>query len=133
MFYKMSNALLYSEPMRRLTTSLHKGDCMQKARGFIFICMMADAADNFRPYLSSDDVARLYDISKAQAKQIWEILQSLNVLRQDENGFSVIAWMKENYIYGSANYRLKQQEADVIDENAPASRETLLKVIKGEL
>ena len=128
----MSNALLYSEPMRRLTTSLHKGDCMQKARGFIFICMMADAADNFRPYLSSDDVARLYDISKVQAKQIWEILQSLNVLRQDENGFSVIAWMKENYIYGSANYRPKQ-EADVIDENAPASHETLLKVIKGEL
>lgn len=133
MFYKMSNALLYSEPMRRLTTSLHKGDCMQKARGFIFICMMADAADNFRPYLSSDDVARLYDISKVQAKQIWDILLNLNVLRQDENGFSVIAWMKENYIYGSANYRPKQQEADVIDENAPASRETLLKVIKGEL
>lgn len=133
MFYKMSNALLYSEPMRRLTTSLHKGDCMQKARGFIFICMMADAADNFRPYLSSDDVARLYDISKVQAKQIWEILLGLNVLRQDENGFSVIAWMKENYVYGSANYRPKQQEADVIDENAPASREMLLKVIKGEL
>ena len=133
MFYKMSNALLYSEVVKVLTTASGKGDNARYTRGFTFVRMLADAADNFRPYLSSDDISRLYDISNGQAKQIWDILLNLNVLRQDENGFSVIAWMKENYIYGSANYRPKQQEADVIDENAPASRETLLKVIKGEL
>lgn len=132
MFFKMSNALLHSEPMRKLTISIGKGDCNQKARGFVFMQMMADGADNFRPYRSSEDIARFYDVAKLQAKIIWDILIELNVLRSDGAGYSCIEWMKENYIFGSAP-TAKQAPTQTIDENAPASRETLLKVIRGEL
>lgn len=132
MYFKMSNALLYSESMRKLTKSIGKGDCNQKARGFVFLQMMADGADNFRPYCSSEDISRLYEISKKHAQIIWDILTQLNVLRADGAGYSCIEWMKENYIFGSAP-TAKQASAQTIDENAPASRETLLKVIRGEL
>ena len=131
MFFKMSNALLYSEAMRKLTTSIGKGDCNQKARGFVFLQMMADGADNFRPYRSSEDISRLYDISKKHAQIVWDILIELNVLRADGAGYSCIEWMKENYIFGSTP--TAKQAIQTIDENAPASRETLLKVIRGEL
>lgn len=138
MFFKMSNALLYNEVMRKLTSAIKKGDCSTKIRGFVFICMMADGADNFRPYHSADDIARLYDVGKNQAKIVWEILSELNVLRKDEDGYSCIEWMKENYIFGSAQTAgsaqpAKKASTQTIDENAPASRETLLKVIRGEL
>ena len=132
MFFKMSNALLYSEAMRKITTSIGKGDCSQKARGFVFICMLTDGADNFRPYRTSDDISRLYDISKNQAAIIWDILINLNVLRSDGAGYSCIEWMKENYIFGSTP-TAKQASTQTINENAPTSRETLLKVIRGEL
>lgn len=132
MFFKMSNALLYSEPMRKLTTSIGKGDCSQKARGFVFMQMLSDGADNFRPYRSSEDISRLYDISKKHAQLIWDTLTQLNVLRSDGAGYSCIEWMKENYIFGSAP-TAKQAPPQTIDENATASRETLLKVIRGEL
>lgn len=101
MFFKMSNALLYNEVMRKLTSATKKGDCSTKIRGFVFICMMADGADNFRPYCSAEDIARLYDVGKNQAKIVWEKLIELNVLRSDGDGYSVIEWMKENYIYGN--------------------------------
>lgn len=132
MFFKMSNALLYSEPMRKLTTPIGKGDCSQKARGFVFIQMLADGADNFRPYRSSKDISQLYDISKKHAQIIWDILTQLNILRSDGAGYSCIEWMKENYIFGNAQ-TTKQASTQGIDENAPASRETLLRVIRGEL
>lgn len=132
MFFKMSNALLYSEPMRRLTTSFAKRDSQQKTRGFVFVQMLADSADNFRPYYSSEDISHFYDVAKLQAKIIWDILIELNVLRSDGAGYSCIEWMKENYIFGSAP-TTKQASTQTIDENAPASRETLLKVIRGEL
>ena len=132
MFFKMSNALLYSEPMRKLTTSTGKGDCSQKARGFVFIQMLSDGSDNFRPYRSSEDISRLYDISKKHAQIIWDTLTQLKVLRADGAGYSCIEWMKENYIFGSAPTS-KQASTQTIDENAPAGRETLLKVIRGEL
>lgn len=138
MFFKMSNNLLYGEVMRKLTRSFVERDGQQKTRGFVFIQMLADGADNFRPYHSADDIARLYDVTKLQAKIVWEILSELNVLRKDEDGYSCIEWMKENYIFGSAQTAgsaqpAKKASAHPIDENAPASRETLLKVIRGEL
>lgn len=135
MFFKMSNCLLYGEVMRKLTKSFVERDGQQKTRGFVFIQMLADGADNFRPYNSSEDISRLYDVTKLQAKIVWETLLDLNVLRKDGDGYSVIEWMKENYIYGtqSAKQTAKQASTQAIDENAPASRETLLRVIRGEL